>query len=160
MRYVIATISLWCWKNISYNDVTSISKHNRSISRCKSNKKPMSLQYRVPIGVASNYGAEIFWMISVFVSSICFIHNFLKKSLLYCWRMLSTAWKVSKYGVFSGPYFSAFGLNTERYFVSLRIQSECGKIRTRKYSVFGHFSHSVGCSFYHNFVFYSLRLWY
>ena len=41
-----------------------------------------------------------------------------------------TAWKVSKYGVFSVPYFPAFGLNTERY-VSLRIQSECGKMRTR-----------------------------
>ena len=27
----------------------------------------------------------------------------------------NTAWKVSKYGVFSGPYFPAFGLNTERY---------------------------------------------
>ena len=48
--------------------------------------------------------------------------------------------KVSKYGVFSGPYFPAFGLNTERYFVSLLIQSECGKIRTRNNSVFGHFS--------------------
>ena len=33
---------------------------------------------------------------------------------------------------FSSPYFPAFGLNTERYGVSLRIQSECGKIRTRK----------------------------
>ena len=57
-----------------------------------------------------------------------------------------TAWKVSKYGVFSGPHFPAFGLNTERYEVSLRIQSECGKIRTRKYSVFGHISHSVICT--------------
>ena len=28
---------------------------------------------------------------------------------------------------FSGPYFPTFGLNTERYFVSLRIQSKCGK---------------------------------
>ena len=28
-----------------------------------------------------------------------------------------------------GQYFPAFGLNTERYHVSLRIQSECGKIR-------------------------------
>ena len=27
----------------------------------------------------------------------------------------ATAWKVSKYGVISGPYFLAFGLNTERY---------------------------------------------
>ena len=33
---------------------------------------------------------------------------------------------------FSSPYFPAFGLNTDRYGVSLRIQSECGKIRTRK----------------------------
>ena len=33
---------------------------------------------------------------------------------------------------FSDPNFPAFGLNTERYGVSLRIQSECGKIRTRK----------------------------
>ena len=32
---------------------------------------------------------------------------------------------------YSGPHFSTFGLNTERYSVSLRIQSECGKMRTR-----------------------------
>ena len=28
---------------------------------------------------------------------------------------LLTAWKVSKYGVFSGPYFPVFRLNTEKY---------------------------------------------
>ena len=33
---------------------------------------------------------------------------------------------------FSGPYFLAFRLNTEKYAVSLGIQSECQKIRTRK----------------------------
>ena len=54
----------------------------------------------------------------------------------------STTWKVSKYGVFSGPYFPAFGLNTEIYSVNLSIQSECGKIRTRKNSLFGNFSRS------------------
>ena len=43
-----------------------------------------------------------------------------------------TARKVSKYGVFSGPYFPAFELNTERCGVSLRIQFECGEIRTKK----------------------------
>ena len=32
---------------------------------------------------------------------------------------------------YSGPHFPAFGLNTERYGVSLCIQSECGKMRTR-----------------------------
>ena len=52
------------------------------------------------------------------------------------------AWKVFRYGVFYGPYFPAFGLNTERSEVSLHIQPECGKIQTRKNSVFGHISHS------------------
>ena len=32
---------------------------------------------------------------------------------------------------YSGPHFPAFGLNTEKQAVSLRIQSECRKIRTR-----------------------------
>ena len=32
---------------------------------------------------------------------------------------------------YSGPYFPAFRLTTERCFVSLHIQSECGKMRTR-----------------------------
>ena len=49
---------------------------------------------------------------------------------------------MSKYEVISGPYFPAHGLNMERYFVSLPIQSECGEIRTRNYSVFGNFSRS------------------
>ena len=44
---------------------------------------------------------------------------------------------------FSGPYFPAFGLNTERYEVCLHIQSKCGKIWTRKNSVFGFFSRSA-----------------
>ena len=35
---------------------------------------------------------------------------------------------------FSGPHFPIFGLNTERYPVSLGIQSECGKMQTRKTS--------------------------
>ena len=40
--------------------------------------------------------------------------------------------KSSGIGNFFGPYFPAFGLNSARYSVSVRIQSECGKIRTRK----------------------------
>ena len=50
--------------------------------------------------------------------------------------------KVSKYGVISGPYFPAFGLNTEIYSFYLCIQSEYRKIQVRKTSVFGHFSRS------------------
>ena len=29
--------------------------------------------------------------------------------------LIDTAWKVSKYGVISGPYFPVFGLNTGKY---------------------------------------------
>ena len=32
---------------------------------------------------------------------------------------------------YSGPHFPVFGLNVERYSVSLRIQSECGKMQAR-----------------------------
>ena len=49
---------------------------------------------------------------------------------------------MSKHGDFSGPYFPTFGLSTERYSVTLRVLAECEKIRTRKNSLFGHFSHS------------------
>ena len=52
-----------------------------------------------------------------------------------------TAWKVSKYGVFSYfPYFPLLGLNTKIYAVNLWIQSEYRKIRTRENSVFAHLS--------------------
>ena len=34
---------------------------------------------------------------------------------LACIRTTNTARKVSKDGVFSGPYFSVFGLNTRKY---------------------------------------------
>ena len=65
---------------------------------------------------------------------------------LHCfWRSCNknaTAWKVSKYGVSSGLYFPVFGPNTKIYGVNSRIQSEYRKIRTRKNSVFGHFSRS------------------
>ena len=45
--------------------------------------------------------------------------------------------------IFSGPYFTVFELNTEICSVNLHIPSEYRKIRTRKNTVFGHFSNSV-----------------
>ena len=65
-------------------------------------------------------------------------------TLLY-FPQLNTASKVSKYGVFSGPYFPVSGLNTEIYSINLRIQSEYRKIQTRKNSVFAHFSRIAYC---------------
>ena len=55
-------------------------------------------------------------------------------------RETTTARKVWKYGVFSGPYFPVFGLNTEIFVVNLRIQSEYRKIWIRNNSVVRNFS--------------------
>ena len=71
------------------------------------------------------------------------------KDRLYLLKVFTnpnTVWEVSKYRVFSGPYFPVFGLNTEIYRVHLRIQSEYRKLRSRKNSVFGYFSHSASCN--------------
>ena len=45
----------------------------------------------------------------------CFIANL----ILDLTSIAFAAWKVSKYGVISGPYFPAFRLNTERYYLSV-----------------------------------------
>ena len=52
-------------------------------------------------------------------------HNFSIIKDIHCLKSVRTR-------SFSSLYFSAFILNTERYGVSLRIQSECGKMWTRK----------------------------
>ena len=57
--------------------------------------------------------------------------------------LYSTARKLFENGFFSGPYFPAFKLNMEIYFVNLRIQSESRKMQTRKNSGLGHFSRSA-----------------
>ena len=50
---------------------------------------------------------------------------------LNAYRLVFHCVKSACFRSYSGPYFPAFGLNTMRYFLSLRIQSECGEIRTR-----------------------------
>ena len=60
--------------------------------------------------------------------------NFSKKALSEMLRKVINTHLVQSVRIrsFSGPYFPEFGLNMERYSVSLRIQSKCGKIRSRK----------------------------
>ena len=52
------------------------------------------------------------------------LHRILSTPLYHCVSSV----RIQSY---SGPYRPRFGLSKERYRVSLRIQSECGKIRTR-----------------------------
>ena len=72
------------------------------------------------------------------------IYNILPKSTTF-WRGIIThltAWKVSQYEVISDPYLPVFRLKKEIFSVTLRIQSEYKKVRTRNNSVFGHY-HAV-----------------
>ena len=64
--------------------------------------------------------------------------------LYYCafsiqkWEIIKQKQEIAHYAKYvriwsySGLHFPAFALNTKRYDLSLRIQSECGKMRTRK----------------------------
>ena len=59
------------------------------------------------------------------------IFNIIHEKDLNVWRVYYCVNSVRIWS-FSCQYFPSFGLNLERYKVSLRIQFECGKIRTRK----------------------------
>ena len=79
-----------------------------------------------------------FWRLvfhCTFFLTASYVQPSLKWLLLFSYiKGQNTAWKVSVFGVFQVRFFSTFGLNTGRYLGSLCIQSECGKIRTRKSS--------------------------
>ena len=72
----------------------------------------------VSLGLFMSYLCDL-----VFIFSLIFI--FINHMTSHCVKSVRTR-------SFSGPDFPAFRLHMERYSVSLRIQSECGKIRTRK----------------------------
>ena len=62
--------------------------------------------------------------INALIRSLKF-HNELKEiNIIHCVKSV----RIRSY---SGPHFSAFGLNTERCRVSLRIQSRCRKMQSR-----------------------------
>ena len=85
-------------------------------------KQADGIKQRVTIGnikwvqVKQNIG-EIIQRRSFLISHHYTIGNIIMFFLLWI-NVTATAWKVSKYGVFSGPYFPIFGLNTEIYGVN------------------------------------------
>ena len=89
----------------------------------------------------------------------------LKFSGLYYWSLKhrpspSTAWKVFKYGVSSGPYFPAFGLNTERYFVfsySVRMRENTDQKKLRIWTTFTQWSVCLNYSKSTNFIFWIIQ---
>ena len=58
----------------------------------------------------------------------------LSQRMLFCAQQMLWVYhcvKSVRIQSYFGPYFPAFGLNNDRYSLSLPIQSKCGKIRTR-----------------------------
>ena len=82
------------------------------------------------------YHVLIFRVLQIFLIHGSFAAQFLYSASLCSYHCMKSVQKRS----FFWSVFSRFRIEC---FVSLRIQSECGKIRTRKNSVFGHISHSV-----------------
>ena len=76
---------------------------------------------------------------------ILFLPFFTNQTLLYALRQ-----KCLNLKFFSDPDFPATGLHRKLYFVNLRMQSECSKIRTRKNSELGHFHVTMFKKLIHN----------
>ena len=60
----------------------------------------------------------------------CLLNIFLQLYFFYFFKKFHSL-KSVRIRDYYGLDFLAFGLNTERYFVSPRIQSKCGKMRSR-----------------------------
>ena len=72
---------------------------------------------------ATNYFTDFACNIRIF----CIIDSFITWFYLPCLQCVKSV----RVRTYSGPHFPAFGLNTGRYSVYFRIQSQWGKIRTR-----------------------------
>ena len=84
---------------------------------------------KIPQNVLGRIAVAVSFMFKLLVE-----FNLFTPGDIFLYR-LNTARKVSKYGVFSGPYFPVFS-----------IESEYRKIRTRKNSVFPYFLRSLKIS--------------
>ena len=105
---------------------------------CAFNNKYAKAMPPTSIGIALVYllpTLNIFFLVSILHAVLQWY--FLLCSSSWCKHIFSTAFKNTHYvksvriRSHSGLYLTAFRLNTERYGVPLRIQTQCGKIRTR-----------------------------
>ena len=87
---------------------------------CGSNLVSTNLQWKKNYGISSNKHPQCLFN---FEASRCSAYSgatLKRRKVVDAYSKyvelitIFTAWKVSKYGVISGPYFPAFGLNTER----------------------------------------------
>ena len=73
---------------------------------------------------------SLLYKFNLLVSNQLVYHQILRTKFFLIWY-LTHCIKSVRIRPYSGPYFLAFGVNTETYSASLYIQSECEKIWTR-----------------------------
>ena len=120
---------IWMFHSSGINNKVNVS--NRNVNR-----------YELPIKtilVLSKTFLTLSWRTFIYIITVSVMKELKRISRLLFIRETFTAWKVSKYGVSSGPYFRIYFLFPD-FLISIR--TEYGKIRTRTNSVFGHFSRS------------------
>ena len=104
------------WTNELYNEYkTSI---NKSVTKIN-NRNTEYLNWIIEI-----QSCRMFGNIAIANYQKCFPNFCLITNNFFCVKSVSIR-------SYSGPHFPAFGLNTDRYGVSLRIYSECGKMWIR-----------------------------
>ena len=138
------------WKNLTKNSLTAAIEQNSnrkaflyetswpSLIQPRASKTKMNFLFHVKEKLYLAKWKSAPSPISLEVKSLWW----LKKSELTICKTI-TVWKMSKYGVISGPYVPVFGLHREIYSVNLCFQSKYRKIRTRNNSVLGHFVRSA-----------------
>ena len=72
-----------------------------------------------------------------------YVNEKINNQLIICINWEASLRKSVRIRSISGPYFHAFGLNTERYAVSFRIKSKCPENIDPKNAKCGHFLHSA-----------------
>ena len=100
----------------------------RCLARFRVHICDKKMKFRVKILISHLVWVPEFWLGPVLLVSISKARVYVPPISIDC----NVHWvKSARVRSCSGPYFPAFGLNMERYWVSLDIQSECGKIWTR-----------------------------
>ena len=115
------------WKNIPLL-VFSMFMYELFLSFFKKKKRKFYLKSYFDIWLRNS---DLHWLACSQVVRYLSLENTCSKSKKYTLTLGLSLRKSVRIRSHSGPHFPAFELNTERYSVSLHIQSECRKIRTR-----------------------------
>ena len=94
--------------------------------------KKMGVYTRTRFFAARNFVIKVLWCVNILTfPAYWYFDSASEIFIMVIGEVYSHNVKSVRIRIYSGPYFPAFRLNTEKYFISLRIQSEYGKIRTK-----------------------------